>query len=509
MKRLEFRSVLPRVIYDVILSFAALAFAFVSRSAVYLLMDGPTETTRNLIQGYYSDYARTAVPLAVLTLIVMAAFGFYSNPKNRTELWRPGLTIGATTVSVFLFTFVLYFTMREPYFSRGVLVFLWFYLTGFIAVPRILKYFMARGSAFRVDASHSKRPKNILVIGGAGYIGSHLVRDLLDKGFRVRVLDSLMFGNHGIKEILGRPHFELVDGDFRNVQTLVTAMRDMDAVVHLGGIVGDPACSLDDDFTVDVNLTATTFVAEACKIFKIKRLIFASTCSVYGSSEGGKVLTEESDLNPVSLYARTKIASERVLLQQVSEEFCPTILRFSTLFGLSPRPRFDLVVNVLTAKACKEKEINVFGGNQWRPFVHVHDAGKAIVACLEAPLNKVRGEVFNVGSTEMNYQIVDIGKKVVELIPGTKLNVDGKMEDARNYNVSFKKIESVLGIKLSRSIEEGITEMRDAFNSGLITDYKSPEYSNVSQTERVISDQMGENENSSTKKTSKFLLQQV
>ena len=252
--------------------------------------------------------------------------------------------------------------------------------------------------------------ERILIIGGAGYIGSILSRMLLGNGYKARVMDNLLLGDHGIKELYTDEDFEFMKGDARNIHDVVKAVIGSDAVVLLAGIVGDPACSLDPITTVESNYLATKMIAEVCRHHQVNRLIFASTCSTYGI--GKDVLDENSPLNPVSLYARSKIDSEKALLSMVDDNFSPTIFRLATVYGYSPRMRFDLVINVLTAKALDEKEITIFGGDQWRPFVDVEDASEAYIKCLETPIEKVRGEIFNIGGDENNYKIIEIGKKI-------------------------------------------------------------------------------------------------
>ena len=184
----------------------------------------------------------------------------------------------------------------------------------------------------------------MLVIGGGGYIGSALLPKLLDSGYHVRLLDLLIFGDEPIQKILNHPRLEVRRGDFRHVEQVADALQGVDSVVHLGAIVGDPACNLDEELTIEVNLTATRMIAELAKASGVERLVFASTCSVYGATE--EMLDERSIVKPISLYGHTKLASERVLLAMANDRFQPTILRFSTIYGLSGRTRFDLVVNL-------------------------------------------------------------------------------------------------------------------------------------------------------------------
>ncbi|MDQ6604335.1 MAG: NAD-dependent epimerase/dehydratase family protein, partial [Chloroflexota bacterium] len=233
----------------------------------------------------------------------------------------------------------------------------------------------------------------VLVTGAAGYIGSILVRRLLELGYRVRVLDRLMYGDDAIRDILCHPRLEMVVADFRDRAVVARAVENVGAIVHLGAIVGDPACAIDENLTTSTNLEATRMIADVARQAGIRRMIFASSCSVYGASD--EALDETSALNPVSLYASTKIAAERALLAMAGADFAPVIMRFATAYGHSYRPRYDLAVNVMTAKAVMEGRITIHGGEQWRPFVHVDDIARALVLALEAPIGAVAGETFN------------------------------------------------------------------------------------------------------------------
>jgi nucleoside-diphosphate-sugar epimerase len=256
-------------------------------------------------------------------------------------------------------------------------------------------------------------------------------------------------------------------------------MRGADAVVHLGAIVGDPACALDTDLTIEVNLMGTRTIAEVAKGYGISRFIFASTCSVYGASTDDKLLTEESPLNPVSLYAVTKLASERVLMDLASETFSPTCLRFSTIFGLSGRTRFDLVVNLLTAKALMEGKITIEGGDQWRPFLHVDDAALSLLHTLEAPLAKVHKQVFNVGGDEHNYTIQQIGDLIRKQVPQAEIINVGSGGDQRNYKADFRKVREELNFVPQWTITEGIKQVIDLIQGGKVKNYGAAKYSNV------------------------------
>jgi len=330
---------------------------------------------------------------------------------------------------------------------------------------------------------HSKgdpgRSRRILVIGGAGYIGSVMVRYLLKRGYSVTVLDNLMFGYNAIKELDNHPAYRFYRGDSRNIQDLLTAMEDVDTVIHLAAIIGDPACELDHRATIDINYEASKILVDACRHKKVRRLLFASTCSVYGAGENGELLSETSPLNPVSLYAETKLRSEEAILSWAESPLAVTVFRLATVFGFSYRPRFDLVVNVLTAKAIEDGEISIFGGSQWRPNVHVLDVVRAFAAMVEAPVEKVDRQVFNLGSETQNYRISELGDMVKEAVPHTKIKTVDAAIDKRDYRVCFDKIEETLNWRATVTVRDGIREIIDAYSQGKVTHYGDKIYSNL------------------------------
>lgn len=321
--------------------------------------------------------------------------------------------------------------------------------------------------------------KKVLVIGCAGYLGSVLTRLLLSKGLIVHGLDNLTYGDYGIRELYNKEGFNFVEGDIRDIKVLMDAIKGCDAVVHLAAIVGDPACKLDAEETITINYLATKTITEVCKYSQINRFVFASTCSVYGASETpGSLITEDSSLNPVSLYAEMKIKSEIAILEAMDDNFSPTILRMATLYGLSPRMRFDLVINLLTAQAKTEGKITIFGGDQWRPLVHVNDAAEAFIRCLEAPIEKARGQVFNVGSNQQNYRILELGPILQSIIPEVQVEKRDDIIDNRSYSTAFDKISTVLGYRTERTVEDGVLEIKQTLDKGIIEDYKDKIYSN-------------------------------
>jgi nucleoside-diphosphate-sugar epimerase len=365
-------------------------------------------------------------------------------------------------------------------FPRGALILSWALSTAMLVSARGWAFLwenVIRVERFKPGRSADGKIRHVLIIGGAGYIGSALLPKLLEKGYRVRLLDLLLYGTEPIEGYLDHPFLEVMQADFRQIDKVVEAMRDVDAVIHLGGIVGDPACALDEELTVEINLMATRMIAEVAKGSGVGHFIFASTCSVYGS--GDHILDERSTLNPVSLYARSKIASEKVLQKMADDRFAPVILRLGTIYGLSGRTRFDLVINLLTAKAILDDEITIYGGDQWRPFLHVDDAARAIMLVLEAPLKVVRDQVFNVGSNEQNFTIRQIGEIIYNHVPTAKIINKGEDIDPRNYWVNFNKITRTLGFVPKWTVDQGVEQVIHAIRSGKVYDYKDAKYSNV------------------------------
>jgi nucleoside-diphosphate-sugar epimerase len=319
--------------------------------------------------------------------------------------------------------------------------------------------------------------RRVCVIGGAGYVGSVLVERLLDEGYAVTVLDALLYGDDGVRHVIDRPGFKLVRGDLRNIEAVVAACRSADAVVHLGALVGDPACELDERLTLQINHDATFTAAAVARGLGIQRFVFASTCGVYGASDD--LLDEDSAVAPISLYAQSKLRSEELLLSMAGDGFCPTVLRFGTFYGRSPRERFDLVVNLLTARAVVEGEIAIHGGQQYRPFLHVADGAEAVLRCLRAPTEVVARQVFNVGSDDQNHRMRDVGERIAELVPAIRVRVQEPATAEANYRVSFARIRSALGFIPRYSLSDGIAELRDAVHSGKVGDYTEARYSNV------------------------------
>jgi nucleoside-diphosphate-sugar epimerase len=321
-----------------------------------------------------------------------------------------------------------------------------------------------------------RKIERVLVVGGAGYLGSTLVPQLLKRNYQVRVLDSLMFGDVSLNAVRDHPNFELKVGDVRDIEAVVGAMKSCDAVIHLAAIVGDPACDENKPLAAEINRAATRMLIDIARGYGVQRFLFASTCSVYGACD--YLVDEHTSPAPLSVYAHTKVDSENLLLESADDTFTTCILRMGTLFGLSPRPRFDLVVNLLTGRAATIGKITVFNGQQWRPFVHVKDAARAFVLALEANPAVVSRQIFNVGDYNLNYQLSEVSDKIAQIVPTVEVqHVDNS--DHRNYRVSFDKIHRRLGFASEMTLEDGIREIYEAILSDGIHDVSATEFSNL------------------------------
>ena len=321
---------------------------------------------------------------------------------------------------------------------------------------------------------------NILVTGGCGYIGSRLVEELLNKQEnKVVVLDSGIFGFDSLSEFLYSERFKLVKGDIRIKEDILKSLNQIDTIIHLASLVGEPSCVVDKDIAYDINVRGTRNLVECAVKKGVKNFIFASSCSVYGF--GKDKFDEHSIPNPVDYYAELKLLSEKDLLNY-KDKLNIIILRFCTVFGLSRRMRFDLAVNVMTASALNNGVINVYGGQQERPFIHCGDVARAINLLFEERCkNKYTDngiEVFNVGNNSENYNLTEVASIISKATGNTKVNLDGLKEDNRSYSVSFDKIEQ-LGFSSQKSIEVGVEEIANSMKSGLINNPFCDIYSNV------------------------------
>jgi nucleoside-diphosphate-sugar epimerase len=330
--------------------------------------------------------------------------------------------------------------------------------------------------------SGMSRFSNILVTGGAGYIGSVLTRNLVLSKYNVKVLDSLVFGQDGISELVSNDSVNLFVGDIRNKEIIPDVLKEVDCVVHLAAIVGEPLCSKIPKAARQINEFATKHLIDSCKKSGVQRFIFASTCSNYGSSLG--FVNEDTPLESLSLYSETKVKSESYILDSKEDNFEPCILRFATAYGISPRMRFDLLVQEFIRDALIDKKISIFGPNHWRPLVHVDDIASACITAIENSSN-ISGEVYNVGDNEQNYTKMNLAELVQKYIPSSTIEVTESKQDLRNYKVSFDKIKNKLNFNVSKTVEDGILEILDQINNNIL-DPKDSQFSNLSKAvERI------------------------
>lgn len=330
------------------------------------------------------------------------------------------------------------------------------------------------------DKSH------ILVTGGAGYIGSLLTAELLRTGFRVSVVDRLLFGGESLLGFLPHPDFHFAMADVTEPRTLHNALRRdwpaPQAVVHLAAIVGFPACqAIGKPAAWKYNVDATRLVFEQALHLGAEKLIFTSTYSNYGMSEDGQMVSEESALNPQSIYAETKIAAEEYLLGQKDTTCAPLIFRLATLYGISPRTRFDLIINQFVLDAFTRRELIIYQRGYSRSFVHVQDVVHGLLLGLEAETEKVRGQIYNLGSAAGNYTKDEIVGYVIKRLPETvvtykDLTFGGDMRDIR---VNFEKVQRELGFEARLNVDDGVREVLHALRSGLIRDPHDAHYRNA------------------------------
>lgn len=424
--------------------------------------------------------ALRSVCLPILFVVLNAALGIYSSRRTATAAVKAMLLLLSIMGTCLVGVWVL---RAVEVTSLWALI-----VTGPITLARILLGLpFCKNRSFRSLAFDPHGP--VLVIGGAGYIGSETVGLLLKQGKKVRVLDRLMYGMEPLSEFLNHPNFELVEGDSTDITKLTRAMKDAASVVHLAGLVGDPACGIDAELTRHTNIIATRMAKDVAQSLGVRRFIFASSCSVYGASD--KEVSELDDLNPVSLYAQTKIDSEQELLPSVRDDFFVTILRFATVFGHSRRPRFDLVGNLFVAQAMTNGLVTVVGPEQWRPFVHVSDLARAIVLVLTSPEAAVQGQIFNVGDKRMNLtimQLAEMVKRVTASYKDVEITVRNEPGDKRNYAVSFEKIRTILGFESQTFMEKGLHEIAERFTQGRYRDFRDPVYSNFATTKQLLED---------------------
>jgi nucleoside-diphosphate-sugar epimerase len=319
----------------------------------------------------------------------------------------------------------------------------------------------------------------VLVTGGAGYVGALVVSELLAAGRQVRVLDSLLHGQDAVAREV-EAGGELIRGDVRDGELRARAVEGAEAVVHLAAIVGDPACGRDSELSQAVNVEGSRGLVDAAVGAGVERFVFASTCSNYGRMADPTVpIDETGELAPVSLYAEQKVQIERMLLEGDHDGLRPTCLRFATVYGVGPRMRFDLTVNEFTRDLWAGRELEVFGEQFWRPYVHVADAARAVCTVLEAPSEKVAGEVFNAGHSDENYRKLDLVELITARLGRGEVSYVHRDEDPRDYKVSFEKIRSQLGFEPRYRVPDGIDELIGALDEQRFGDPFDGRFSNI------------------------------
>jgi len=305
---------------------------------------------------------------------------------------------------------------------------------------------------------------NILVTGGGGYIGTQIIKDLLDNEYNVKCVDRFYFGMDIISPFIEVDNFSSIQKDIRNLHT--QDFKDIDAVIDLAGISNDPSCDLDPIITNSINHQGALHCAQIAKKSGVKRYIMASSCSIYGANSASQ-LSEDSPTNPISLYAESKINAEKSIAKLSSQGFCVTFLRLATVYGLSLRMRFDLIVNIMTMHAFKSNRIIVLGGGkQWRPLIHIKDVSSAFILTLQSPKNKINGEKFNVGSNDQNFTVIQVANIIKDRIKNIDVVIAPDDADKRSYHVNFDKINNILGYKAKHRIEYGIDQVYNALLNG-------------------------------------------
>ena len=329
---------------------------------------------------------------------------------------------------------------------------------------------------------HKLNLKNqkILITGVAGYIGSVLLRLLLNEKIEVVGIDQLFFNDRSIKPELKNPLFKFYEADIRDSKKMqeIIEKEKPNAIVHLAAIVGDAACLKEQEMAKDINLKASKQLVDLADDLEVPRFIFSSTCSNYGKIKYNEMVDENSQLVPLSLYAETKVAFENYLLSKEYHNTSPCILRFSSVFGKSPRMRFDLTVNEFTRELHFGNELEIYGPQFWRPYCHVEDLATSVLFTLQASKSLISKKVYNVGNNDENFQKQDLVNKFQQVFPNSKISFIDKKEDTRSYRVNFDKINNALGFQTIKNVEYGIRELKEMLEAKEISNPYDKVYCN-------------------------------
>lgn len=320
---------------------------------------------------------------------------------------------------------------------------------------------------------------SIVVTGGAGYLGSLLVPKLLNDGYHVKVMDVGFFGFDGLKPYMNNPNLEILVDDILHQENIPNLFDDVDTVIHLASLSNDPSADLDPNLTIRTNFLATLSLARRAKADGVRQFIFASSCSVYGANGDG-ILNEDSPTGPVTLYAMSKLECERELQRIGGDSFHVILPRFATLFGYSPRMRFDLAINVMTKRCIQGQELIVNGeGSQYRPFLHVSDAAELLTRLCGRENRDISALPFNVGSEKNNFPISALATEVAKCFENASIRQVLENNDIRSYNVSFTRLRDTLRWIPERTVIDGVKELIDAHKSGLLPEMDSSRYYNL------------------------------
>ena len=322
----------------------------------------------------------------------------------------------------------------------------------------------------------------VLLVGGAGFVGAVLAKELLERGYEVRVFDRLYYGDQGLAKV--RDRLDLVTGDVRQMDP--TVLDRVSAVINISGLSNDPTAEYNPKANYEMNTVASLSLAELCKKHGVRRYLFSSTCSIYDvgvtEEEQDVMLDEESPVHPRAAYSKSKYDAERGLLAMTSDDFNPVILRKGTIYGFSPRMRYDLVVNTFVKDALSKGYITIhLGGEMWRPLVEVRDVARAYIQLLTADEDRVKGEVFNL--VYANHRISELALRVQSALAevGVKIDIrpDYQYKAVRSYRVSGRKLERVTGFEPQLSVEDSVKHMVQEIRAHGLTDFDNPRYYNI------------------------------